>query len=73
MKKNKYKSFNLRELDNLMIWVFIKDRTTMLPKKFKDAKLEFDRVINFKVLFFTISKKIWLRLQKEPFLHFHDH
>ena len=56
-----------------MIWVFIKDRTTMLPKKFKDAKLEFDRVINFKVLFFTISKKIWLRLQKEPFLHFHDH
>ncbi|RNA08868.1 endothelin-converting enzyme 1-like isoform X1 [Brachionus plicatilis] len=33
-----------KDLDNLMIWVFIKDRTTMLPKKFKDAKLEFDRI-----------------------------
>lgn len=39
-----------------MIWVFIKDRTTMLPKKFKDAKLEFDRVIEFFYFTFYLRK-----------------
>ncbi|CAF0711924.1 unnamed protein product [Brachionus calyciflorus] len=34
-----------KNLDNLIVWIFLKDRTTFLPKKFKDAKLELDRVI----------------------------
>lgn len=56
-----------------MIWVFLKDRTTMLPKKFKDAKLDFDRVIvkNINRLF-----KFWpycSRLLKEQFRRFLDH
>lgn len=57
-----------------MIWVFIKDRTTMLPKKFKDAKLEFDRVSVFKnKIILSIVLKINSRLLKGQFLHFQGH
>ena len=27
-----------------MVWSFVKDRSSFLPKKYKDAKLEFDKV-----------------------------
>ncbi len=34
----------LRALDNLMIWSFIKDKSGYLPKRYKDARLEFDTI-----------------------------
>lgn len=44
---------NLSNLDNLMVWSYLKDRTGFLPKKYKDAKLEFDKVENL----FCLPKK----------------
>ena len=32
------------DLFNLMIWSFVKEKTTFLPKEFKDARLDFDKV-----------------------------
>ena len=36
--------FNLKALDNLLVWSFLKPKTGFLPKKYKDAQLEFDKV-----------------------------
>ncbi len=33
-----------RDLKNFLIWTFVKDKTHSLPKKFKDAEQEFDKV-----------------------------
>ena len=38
-------SFQKKELKNLLIWSIVKDKTGLLPKKFKDAKLDFDKVL----------------------------
>ncbi len=35
---------NREALDNLMIWSFVKEKTGYLPKEFKDARLDFDKV-----------------------------
>lgn len=32
------------DLENYSIWVYLKDRIQFLPKKFKEAKLELDKV-----------------------------
>lgn len=49
----KHYNFNIiliRDLDNFYIWKFIKDKTPYLPKKYKVAKLEYEKVINVLVL-----------------------
>ena len=35
-----------RTLDNMMAWSFIKDRSSYLPKRYKEARLDFDKVYN---------------------------
>ncbi len=32
------------DLENLMVWSFIKNDVTFLPRKYKEIKLEFDKV-----------------------------
>lgn len=34
-----------KDFDNMMVWSFVKDRSSFLPKKYKDAKLDFDKVV----------------------------
>jgi hypothetical protein len=35
---------NKRALDNLLVWSFVKSKMNFLPKAFRDAQLEFDKV-----------------------------
>ena len=37
-----------RALKNLMVWTLVKDKTGLLPKRYKDARLDFDKVINYR-------------------------
>lgn len=37
-------SRNRRDFDNLMMWSFIKDKTLFMSKKFKEIRMEFDKV-----------------------------
>ena len=44
-----YKNFTdnpqkTKYLKNLLLWVFLKERTGILPKRYKDAKQAFDKV-----------------------------
>jgi hypothetical protein len=39
-----YATSQKRGLKNLLLWVFLKDRTGLLPKRYKEAKQDFDKV-----------------------------
>ena len=41
-------SISFSDIENLIIWSAIRKEVFFLPKKYKDAKLEFDKVIRFK-------------------------
>ena len=43
-KYENYTINNKRALKNFLVWVFIKDRTSALPKRYKDARQDFDKV-----------------------------
>jgi hypothetical protein len=38
-------TYQPRVLKNLLIWTLVKDKTGLLPKRYKDARLDFDKVI----------------------------
>ncbi len=43
-----YKEYNAtrrRDLDNLLIWKFVKEKVGLLSKKFKNIKLDYDKVL----------------------------
>lgn len=41
-----------RDLENLLVWLFVKETIAFLPRPFQEAKLDFDKVkkIVFKLL-----------------------